>query len=97
MCAKKSSTRTPYDGSDELNKDRDAVGVLPKEFFIGLRCALESGMSFEQITSILVLSAGVHRATSTLDNELLLSKARYLAGLIDEDIDRMKSSGRHRS
>ena len=59
---------------------------FPPEFMLGLRGALDAGMSCEQITAGLVLMAGVCRASVRIKPEQLLERARFVARVIEGDM-----------
>jgi len=74
-----------------LEDDDDLERIVPKEFIIGIRCALDAGMSCEQIVSVLVLSAGVYKANAgMLETETLIERATNLARVIECDQDMVR-------
>jgi len=62
---------------------------FPPEFLIGLRGALDAGLSCGQITALLVLSTGVCKVAENMPEEEMIERARQLANVMQSDIVRI--------
>ena len=60
---------------------------FPPEFIIGLRGAIDAGLSCEQITAFFVLASGWYKACDKMDGESLVQRAFYLSRVMSGDID----------
>jgi len=82
---KRSSTQwmleTLSSGDGALNN------TFPPEFICGLRAAMETGLSCEQLTAMLVLFAGIYEAGEELSGTELIERAMFLASTMRADID----------
>lgn len=87
MGKKKGRKRTSTEKMMEaLEKcDACACGNFPPEFLIGLRGAIDSGLSCEQITAFFVLVTGWYKACDMLDGEALVQRAFMLAKVMSGD------------
>lgn len=68
--------------------DQQEVGlsVFPKPFLISLRFALESGLSCQQITSMIILQTSLMEM-SHLDKGSLLSRVHRLVEIMRKDLE----------
>ena len=57
-------------------------GVFPVVFLDGLRTALDAGLSCEQITANLILTASLYEALEQFDGEELIERVRQIAKVI---------------
>ena len=58
---------------------------FPPEFLIGLRGAVDAGLSCEQITAFFVLVTGWYKACEKMDGESLVQRAFMLSKVMAED------------
>ena len=87
-----SPTKELWDALEvELSRDEEERSSFPKGFLIGLRLALESGLTCQQITSMIILQTSLFDMSKSFDRESLISRARYLAEVIKEDIRQCES------
>lgn len=81
---KRSSTKWMVDVLSSSN--RETFPNLPPELLCGLRTALDVGLSCEQISSLLVLFAGIYEGSSKMSSEELRRRTEALATVMAEDI-----------
>jgi hypothetical protein len=60
----------------------DTEKVFPRPFLISLRLALESGLSCQQITSMILLQAALYEMCDTFDNDSLVERTHRLLELM---------------
>lgn len=70
----------------EKAQAQEDESCFPGAFLAGLRAALDSGLSAEQLTALLVLFAGIYEVSGSMDGEELLEKAKTLVSVMDGDI-----------
>jgi len=59
-----------------------AFNIFPEDFLVGLRSALDAGLSCEQITSILMLSTALYSMGDCFDNDSLLERTSRLVSVM---------------
>lgn len=60
--------------------------MLPRRLLLGLRAALESGLSCEQITCILTVAAGLHEMSDRFDEGELVKRVQHLVKVMKGDV-----------
>jgi hypothetical protein len=61
------------------NRDRS---TMPLPFLLGIRQALDAGLSCEQITSVVILMTGLYEALDVFEGEDLVRRASVIASTI---------------
>jgi hypothetical protein len=64
-------------------RDREVDEVLPRCLLVGMRSALDSGLSIEQIASILIMAGGVYEASVELDQESFTERTIQLLRVME--------------
>lgn len=59
---------------------------FPAEFLLGLRGALEAGLTGEEVVALLILFSGIYEASARMDGEELIDRVRRLSIIIKSDI-----------
>jgi hypothetical protein len=66
--------------------EEDKCPTFPSSFLVGLRGALDAGLSEPEITALLVLFTGVYEASVRMSGETLVNKAQMVAEVMAGDI-----------
>lgn len=82
---KKTSTERMLDALDKC--DACLCKNFPPEFLIGLRGAIDAGLSCEQITAFFVLATGWYKACEHMDGESLVQRAFMLSKVMAGDAE----------
>ena len=64
--------------------------ILPSKLLFALRMALESGLTCEEISSIIIISAGLRELKSVMGTKEVTKRSIVILEIIKEDIDRRK-------
>ncbi len=67
----------------EKGRERGVDEVLPRCLLIGMRSALDSGLSVEQIASILIMAGGVYESSVELGQESLAERTIRLLKVME--------------
>lgn len=65
---------------------KEIHSVFPKQFLIGLRLALESGMSYQEITSMLILHSALSSIYKHVPQSEIVTRTQTIVNVIREDI-----------
>lgn len=84
---KKSSTEQMLEAVGRAEKEVTEGASFPPSFLIGLRGALDAGLSGEEITALLVMFSGIYEASARMPGEALVERAREIAGVMSGDVD----------
>ena len=89
MGKKRGRKRTSTEKMMEALSKCDACACrnFPPEFLIGLRGAIDAGLSCEQIAAFFVLVTGWYKACDMLDGAALLRRASRLARVMAGDME----------
>ena len=60
--------------------------VLPRPLLLGLRSAVESGLSCDQIAAMLLLQSGVHMVKDTMSWSVLLDRVSSLMKVMETSL-----------
>ena len=90
---KRSSTQWMLDA---VTRERSESMDLPPELICGLRGALEAGLSCEEITSLLVLFAGIYEAAERWTGPELIERATLLGNMMKGEICCLSEQNRGR-
>ena len=77
-----SPTRSMWVALEEQLASVDTGAVFPRSFLISLRLALESGLSCQQITSMILLQTALYEMCDTFDNESLIDRTNKILKLM---------------
>jgi hypothetical protein len=77
--------RAEKESQEEREKERHPN--FPHQFLIGLRGALDAGLSCEEITALLVLFSGIYEASAKVAGDALVERASLIAEVMSGDID----------
>jgi hypothetical protein len=61
--------------------------ILPPLFVMGLRAAIDTGLSCEQITAFLVLFTGLYETADTMEGKEIVERAEQLSEIMRGDVD----------
>ena len=86
---KKSSTEQMLDAVAKAREESEEGNPrnFPSAFLIGLRGALDAGLSGEEITALLVLFSGIYEASARMAGEALIERASAIAEMMAGDIN----------
>ena len=65
---------------------KEIHSVFPKQFLVGLRLALESGMSYQEITSMLILHSALRSIHKHVPQNEIVVRTQTIVNVIREDI-----------
>ena len=65
---------------------------FPAEFLLGLRGVLEAGLTGEEIVALLILFGGIYEASSRMNGEELIDRAKRLSIIIKSDMSVQEES-----
>lgn len=72
--------------SSNTQKLREVVdherSILPECFLVGLRSALDAGLSCEQIASFIILATGLYEAMDNFDGDELILRSKRVVEVI---------------
>jgi len=70
----------------QLTQEEDIHSIFPKQFLVGLRLALEAGISCQQITSMLILQSALFDLTDKFEGESLVQRTRQIVEVMQRDL-----------
>ena len=86
---KRPSTTIMWDAleSQLKAKSRDTTPTFPKQFLIGLRLSLESGLNCQQITSLLLIQSSLFGMMKNYDEKTLVVKTLQVLATMKKDVE----------
>jgi len=73
--------------AEEKTEEECSCKSFPPMFLLGLRGALEAGLSCEQIVAFLILFTGVYETADSMVGSELVERAEHIGRIMRGDID----------